>query len=101
MWKQANFHMDFALYRLDMVSIEMAHPNYISLGIFLRYFDHSNRIHVSAWIHVAKTMWKQANFHMDYALYRLDMVGIEMASPNYISLSNLLRYFDHSNRIHV
>jgi hypothetical protein len=44
-------------------------------------------------------MWKQANFHVDYALYRLDMVGIEMARPNYIILSNLLRYFDHSIRI--
>ncbi len=58
MWKQANFHMDFALYRLDMVGIEMASPNYISLGNLLRYFDHSNRIHVSAWIRVAKTMRK-------------------------------------------
>jgi hypothetical protein len=31
-------------------------------------------------------MWKQANFHMDYALYKLDMVGVVMAHPKYLSL---------------
>jgi hypothetical protein len=44
-------------------------------------------------------MWKQANFHMDYALYRLDMVGVVVAHLKYLSLDILLRYFDHSNRI--
>jgi hypothetical protein len=29
-----------ALYRLDMVGIEMAQLKYLSLNIFLRYFDH-------------------------------------------------------------
>jgi hypothetical protein len=36
--------MDYALYRLDMVGIEMAHLKYLSLDIFLRYFDHSSSI---------------------------------------------------------
>jgi hypothetical protein len=36
--------MDYALYRLDMVSIVMAHLKYLSLDIFLRFFDHSNMI---------------------------------------------------------
>jgi hypothetical protein len=35
---------------------------------------------------------------MDYALYRLHMVGIVMAHLKYLSLDILLRYFDHSNR---
>jgi hypothetical protein len=48
---------------------------------------------------MAKTMWKQTNFHMDFALYRLDMVGVVMARHNYNSLGIFLRYFDHSNRI--
>jgi hypothetical protein len=36
--------MDYALYRLDMIGVLMAHLKYLSLDIFLRYFDHSNRI---------------------------------------------------------
>jgi hypothetical protein len=36
--------MDYALYRLDMVGIEMAHLKYLSSDIFLRYFDHASRI---------------------------------------------------------
>jgi hypothetical protein len=36
--------MDCALYRFDMVCVLMAHLKYLSLHIFLRYFDHSNRI---------------------------------------------------------
>ena len=36
--------MDYALYKLDMVCVVMAHLNYLSLDIFLIYFDHSNRI---------------------------------------------------------
>jgi hypothetical protein len=133
--------MDFALKRLDMVGIVMACLNYLSLYIFLWYFDHSNMIpcvsmesfsknhvetgkfpygfciilvrygrysngspkisffryflkifwpligfHVWAWNHLAKIMWKHANFHMDYALYRLDMVGVIMAHLKYLSL---------------
>jgi hypothetical protein len=35
MWKQASFHMDYALYWLNMVGIEMAHLKYLSLDIFL------------------------------------------------------------------
>jgi hypothetical protein len=34
-------------------------------------------------------MWKQANFHMDYALYKLDMVGVVMAHQKYLSLDIL------------
>ncbi len=37
-----HFHMDFALYWLDTVNILLAHLNYVSLVIFLWYFDHSN-----------------------------------------------------------
>jgi hypothetical protein len=44
-------------------------------------------------------MWKQANFHNDYALYRLDMVGIELAQLKYLSSDIFLRCFDHSNKI--
>jgi hypothetical protein len=44
MWKVANFHMDFAQYWFDMVGIVMARLNYLSLDIFLRYFDHSKVI---------------------------------------------------------
>ena len=33
--------MDYALYRLDMVGVLMARLKYLSLDIFLRYFDHS------------------------------------------------------------
>jgi hypothetical protein len=82
-----------------MVGIQMARLKYLSVDILLRYFDHSNRIHVWAWIHLAKTIWKQAIFHMDYALYKLDMVCVVMAHLNYLSLDIFLIYFDHSNRI--
>jgi hypothetical protein len=91
--------MYYALYKLDMVGVVMAHRKYLSLDIFLIYFDHSNRIPCCAWIHMAKTMWKQPNFHMDYALYKLDMVGVVMAYLKYLSLHIFLRYFDHYNRI--
>jgi hypothetical protein len=36
--------MDYALYRLHMVGVLMARLKYLSLDIFLRYFDHSTRI---------------------------------------------------------
>jgi hypothetical protein len=157
MWKLANFHLDYALYRLNMVGVVMAHLKYLSLDDFLRYFDHSNRIPclsmesfsknhvetgnfpygfcikmVSYWFHMVcvlmarlkylsldvflryfdhsnripcvsmdpystNPMWKQANFHMDYALYRLEMVVKEMARLRYLSLDFFLQYFDHSN----
>jgi hypothetical protein len=32
--------MDYALYKLDVVGVVMAHLKYLSLDIFLRYFDH-------------------------------------------------------------
>ncbi len=50
---------------------------------------------------MAKTIWEQAIFHIVYALYRLDMVGIQMAYLKYLSLDIFLRYFDHSIWIHV
>ena len=99
MWKQPNFNMDYALYRCHMVGVQMAHLKYLSLDIFLRYFDHSNRIHVWAWIHIAKTSWKLANFHMDFACYWLCMLDILMAHLNYLSLDIFLIYFGHSSRI--
>jgi hypothetical protein len=37
-----HFHMDFALYWIDTVNILLARLNYVSLVIFLRYFDHLN-----------------------------------------------------------
>ena len=52
--------------------------------------------HVWAWIHLAITMWKIANFHMDFAFYWFDMVGLVMAHLNYLTLVIFLRYFDHS-----
>jgi hypothetical protein len=69
MWKQANFHMDYALYRLDMVAFLMANLKYLSLHFFLRYFEYSYRIPCVSMNHIAKPMWKQANIHMDLALY--------------------------------
>jgi hypothetical protein len=36
--------MDYALYRLDTVGIIMAHLKYLSLDIFLIYFDRFNRL---------------------------------------------------------
>jgi hypothetical protein len=36
---------------------------------------------------------------MDYALYRVDMVGVLMARLKYNSLDIFLTYFDHSIRI--
>jgi hypothetical protein len=44
MQTQAIIHIDFALFWLDMVCLVMACPDYLSLIIFLRYFDHSNII---------------------------------------------------------
>ena len=82
-----------------MVGAVVAHLKYLSLDIFLRYFDHSNRIHGWAWIHIAKTSWKLANFHMDFACYWLCMLDILMAHLNYLFLDIFLRYFDHSSRI--
>jgi hypothetical protein len=152
--------IEYALYRLHMVGIQMAYLKYISLHIVLRYFEHSiwihvwawihmakiiwkqeifrmnfalkwlvtgyiwlvyNKLtlniflyilsydiltipygfHVWAWIHMAKIIWKQAIFHMDYALYKLHMVGIQTAYLKYLSLYIVLRYFDHSIWIHV
>jgi hypothetical protein len=82
-----------------MVGIEMAQLKYLSFDIFLRYFDHSNRIPCVSMDSYRKNHVKQAIFHMDYALYRLDMVGIVMAHLKYLSFDNFVRYFDHSNRI--
>jgi hypothetical protein len=70
-----------------MVCVLMARLKYLSLDVFLRYFDHSKRIPcVSMDPYSTNPMWKQANFHMDYALYRLEMVVKEMARLRYLSL---------------
>jgi hypothetical protein len=58
MWKQAIIHMDYALYKLDVVGVVMAHLKYLSLHIFLRYFDHSSRIPCVGMDPLSKSMWK-------------------------------------------
>jgi hypothetical protein len=78
MWRVAIFHMDFALYWLDMVGIVMAHLNYLSLNNFLRYFDHSNLIpHV--------TMDPLTKIHVDTGKFQYGFCII------------LVRYGRHSN----
>jgi hypothetical protein len=52
---------------------------------------------VCAWINLPKSMWKQANFYMDFALHWLDTVDTILACLNYVTLVTLLRYFDHLN----
>ncbi len=90
--------INYALYRLNMVGFVKAHQKYLFLDIFLRYFDHSNWIPcMSMDPYSTNPMWKQANFHMDCALYRLEMVVKEMAHLKYLSIDIFLRYFDHSN----
>jgi hypothetical protein len=46
--KIGNFPYEFCIkmvsYWLHMVGIQMAHQKCLSLYIFLRYFDHSNRV---------------------------------------------------------
>jgi hypothetical protein len=76
-----------------MVGIQMARLKYLSVDILLRYFDHSNRIHIE------KTLWKLANLHMGFACYWLCMLDILMVHLNYLSLDIFLRYFGHSSRI--
>jgi hypothetical protein len=44
---------------------------------------------------MAKPMWKEAIFHIDYALYRLDMVGAVVAQLKYLFLGIFIIYFDH------
>ncbi len=44
MWNVANFHMDFALYWLDMAGIVMACLNYLSFDIFLINYEDSKII---------------------------------------------------------
>ncbi len=103
MWKQANFHTDYALYWLDMVGIAMAHLKYLSLDIFLRYFDHSNRTPCVSMDSYGKNHVETGNFPSGFCIKMvccwLHMVGVVMAGLKCLSLDIFLRYFDHSNRI--
>ncbi len=81
----------------------MAHLKYLSLDIFLRYFDHSNRIPCVSMDPYSETHAEVGNFPYEFYIkmvtYRLDIVGVEMAYLKYISLDIFLTYFDHSIRI--
>ncbi len=60
--------MDYALYRLDMVGIQMAHLKYLSLDIFLIYFDHSNRIPCVSMDPYSKNHAEVGNFLYEFTL---------------------------------
>ncbi len=76
----------YALYRLDMVSIVMAHLKYLSLDIFLRYFDHSKIIPCVSMESFTKNHVETGIFPYGFCIkmvrYWLDMVGIVMAHLN-------------------
>jgi hypothetical protein len=94
-----NFPYGFCIkmvsYWLHMDCVVMAPLKYLSLDIFLRCFDHLSRIPCVSMDPYSNNHVEQANFHMDYALYKLDMVGVVMARLKYLSLDIFLRYFDH------
>jgi hypothetical protein len=100
MWKQANFLMDYALYRFDMVGVLMVHLQYLSLHIFLRYFDHSNRIPCVSMDPFRKSHVETGNFPYGFCIKMvscwLHVVDVVMAHLKYLFLDIFLRYFDHS-----
>jgi hypothetical protein len=62
-----DFPYGFCIILVRHVGIVMAYLNYLSLDIFLRYFDNSNMNPCVSMDSFTKTMWKLANFHIDFA----------------------------------
>jgi hypothetical protein len=63
--------MDYALYKLDMVGVVMAHRKYLCVDIFLRYFDHSNRIPCVSMDPFSKSYVETGNFPYGLCLIQL------------------------------
>jgi hypothetical protein len=86
-----------------MVGIEITHLKYLSLDIFVRYFDHSNRIPCVSMYPYSKHYMETGNFSYGFCIkmvsYWLHMAGVVMACLKYLFLYIFLRYFDHSSRI--
>jgi hypothetical protein len=89
MWKQANFHMDYALCKLDMVGVVMAHRKYLSVDIFLRYFDHSNRIPCVSMDPFSKNYVETGNFPYVLCLIQVRYGWCSSGSPKI----SFFRYF--------
>ena len=81
--------MDYALDKLDMVGVVMAHLNYLSLDIFLIYFDHSNRISCVSMDPFSKNYMEIGNFPYGLCLIQ---VRYGLCSNGSAKLSSF-RYF--------
>jgi hypothetical protein len=74
-----------------MVAFLMAHLKYLSLHIFLRYFDHSNSIPCVSMDPYSKNHVETVKFPYGFCIkmvsYWLHMVGVIMAHLKYLSLN--------------